>query len=385
MRIRGKYYQNGELLDFCIEAGKIASIEKPGKSNPEIGGDSCWVAPGLIDIQINGYKGYDFCGEDLQISDVLNVSHLVTEAGVTAYCPTITTNSHETILANLKTIAKAVNSLSKTHAQILGVHLEGPYISPESGPLGAHPRIYTRKPNWDEFTLYQEASEGLIRLVTLAPELDGAIDFISKLTASGVVVALGHHQASGEVIRNAVEAGAVLSTHLGNGAHSILPRHPNYLWEQIAEDGLMASLILDGHHLPSSVVKIIYRVKGIEKIILISDVAFPAGLPEGRYQFMGLNVDVMRDGSICSTGTPYLAGSSLKLADALGMFIKYSGATFTEAVRAVTMNPAKLLGVENKIGSLKIGSKADITIFDDGPNYKLINTIIDGEFVFAAQ
>lgn len=100
---------------------------------------------------------------------------------------------------------------------------------------------------------------------------------------------------------------------------------------------------------------------------------------------MGLNVDVMRDGSIRSTGTPYLAGSSLKLADALGMFIKYSGATFAEAVRAATMNPAKLLGVENKIGSLKIGSKADITIFGDGPNYKLINTIIDGELAFAAQ
>ena len=382
MLIRGKHYQNGELLDFYIDQGKIASIDKPSKSNPDIGGNSFWIAPGLIDIQINGYKGYDFCGANLQVSDVHTMSNLVSEAGVTAYCPTITTNSHKTILGNLKNVAKAVNSLTNDQAQIIGIHLEGPYISPEIGPLGAHPKTYTRNPDWEEFQLFQEAAEGLIRIVTLAPELDGAIDFISKLKDSGVVVALGHHQAPAEVIHNAVEAGAVLSTHLGNGAHSMLPRHPNYIWEQIAEDGLIASLIVDGHHLPPSVVKIIYRVKGIERIILISDVASPAGLHEGRYQFMGLNVDVLHDGSIHSTGTPYLAGSSLKLADALGTFMSFSGATFKEAIQAATTNPARLLGVENKISTLEIGSQADITIYSDFPNYKLIKTIINGNIVF---
>lgn len=382
MLIRGKHYKNGELIDLYLERENIVSIEKPSNCIPDIGGDSCWIAPGLIDIQINGYRGYDFCGESLQISDVLDISHLVTEAGVTAYCPTITTNSHKIMMANLKTVAESVSSLSKTHAQIIGIHLEGPYISSENGPRGAHPSIYTRNPNWEEFLQFQEAAEGLIRIVTLAPELDGAIDFISRLSASGVVVALGHHQASVEVIHNAVKAGAVLSTHLGNGAHSVLPRHPNYLWEQIAEDGLLASLIVDGHHLPSSVVKVIYRVKGIERIILISDVVFLAGLAEGRYQFMGLNVDVMSDGSIRSTGTPYLAGSSLKLADSLGRFCKFTGATFTEAVQAATLNPARLLGVENKIGGLEIGANADITIFKHEPNYELISTIKNGEIVF---
>src|SRR5207248_2337185 len=144
---------------------------------------------------------------------------------------------------------------------VAGIHLEGPYISAEDGPRGAHARRHVRPPDWDEFRRLQDASGGRVRLLTLAPEHDGAVHFIERLTAAGVVVALGHTAASGERIRDAVRAGARLSTHLGNGSHAVLPRHPNYLWEQLADDGLWASVICDGHHLPPSVVRCVVRVK----------------------------------------------------------------------------------------------------------------------------
>src|SRR5205807_1149747 len=163
-------------------------------------------------------------------------------------------------------------------------HLEGPYISAEDGPRGAHPLAQVRPPDLGEFQRIQEAADGNIRLVTLAPELPGALAFIDKLTAAGVVVAIGHTAASPATIRDAVSAGARLSTHLGNGSHAMLPRHDNYLWEQLAADELWASIICDGHHLPAAVMRCILRVKTPARTILTCDAGSLAGLPSGRYR-----------------------------------------------------------------------------------------------------
>jgi N-acetylglucosamine-6-phosphate deacetylase len=181
-----------------------------------------------------------------------------------------------------------------------------------------------------------------------------------------------------------VAAGARLSTHLGNGAHGQLPRHPNYIWEQLAEDGLCASIIVDGFHLPPAVVKTMYRTKGSERLILVSDVVSAAGLPPGIHQFMGLDVEVREDGSVRVPGSPYLAGSSLKLGDAIGKFIQFSGASFREAVTMATENPARLVGSGGRHGFLQVGGTANLAIFGSAPQYELSYVIAAGEVCYSA-
>src|SRR5205807_8290325 len=179
----------------------------------------------------------------LTVDDVRHVVGVCHQHGLGGLCPTLVTNSAEALLHGFTTLRRACETDPKLARAIPALHLEGPSISPEDGPRGAHPKEHVRPPDWDEFRRLQDAAGGRICLVTLSAEYDNALPFIERLTASGVVVAVGHTAASGQRIREAVAAGARLSTHLGNGAHAVLPRHPNYIWEQLADDQLWASLI----------------------------------------------------------------------------------------------------------------------------------------------
>ena len=163
-------------------------------------------------------------------------------------------------------------------------HVEGPYISPEDGPRGAHPARWVRPPDLEEFHRFQEAARGNIRLVTLSPEWPDATRFIEALTREGVVASIGHTRATSDEIAAAVSAGATLSTHIGNGAHATLPRHPNYIWDQLAEDRLAASFIVDGIHLAPAFLKVALRAKGLERAILVTDAVMPAGCAPGPVQ-----------------------------------------------------------------------------------------------------
>ena len=189
------------------------------------------------------------------------------EHGIGQFLPTLITSSFDATRHGFVTLERARATDPRLSRWIPGYHLEGPYLSGEDGPRGAHPKEYIRDPDWDEFRRWQDAAGGRIRMVTIAPERAGAISFIEKLAASGVVVAIGHTAATGEQIRDAVRAGARTSTHLGNGSHTLLPRHDNYIWEQLANDDLWASIITDGHHLPPAVVKCIVRAKGVARTL----------------------------------------------------------------------------------------------------------------------
>lgn len=380
LTLRGQHYLTGDICDVGLADSLITFIRRPTEASATLGGDTDWIAPGLIDIQVNGYRGNDFCSGDVTVDQVLAVARELTEAGVTAFCPTVTTNSFASIESSLRSIARALETSNVARDRILGIHLEGPFISPEDGPRGAHPREHVRLPDWDEFNRLQSAAGGHIRIVTLAPELPNALDFIYRATHAGLVVALGHHSASREQIHAAVEAGAVLCTHLGNGAHGLLPRHPNYLWEQLAHDGLAASLIVDGYHLPASVVKSFYRIKGSARLILVSDAVSVAGFLPGNYQLHGKEIQLMEDGKIRLPGTPYLAGSVLKLCDAINNTMQFSGAPLAEAISMGSTNPARLLKVERERGSLTIGSRADLVLLRGAPGQlDLVATITGGE------
>ncbi len=387
MKMRGRHYLTGDLCDIELGTGTgdgaIEAITLVSEARPA--GDELWLAPGLIDIQVHGYRGYNFCAAGLTVDEVVLAAQRLADAGVTAFCPTVTTNPPDATLTIVQTLARACSSNAVAGQRVLPIHLEGPYISPIDGPRGAHPREHVRLPDWDEFTRLQKAAGGRIGMITLAPELPGALDFIARACRAGVIVALGHHAASREQIKAAVHAGAVLSTHLGNGAHSELPRHNNYIWEQLAHDELLASIIVDGHHLPPAVVKCFYRAKGQSRLILVSDAIVAAGQRAGTYHFMGKDVDVRDDGSVRLTGTPYLAGSTLRLCDAIGNVMEFAGVSFADAITMATANPARLLGVYGERGSLQIGQRADLTVFRVvGGRYTLVKTIAGGDVCFEA-
>ena len=229
---------------------------------PPIGDSECWLAPGLFDMQVNGFGGYHLSAEDVTQATVRGMIEALWAVGVTRCCPTVVTSSFGGLRRSLAAIAEACDQDSDIAAAVAMIHIEGPYISPEDGPRGAHNHVWTRPPDWDEFLHLQEAAHGKIGLVTLAPEWPGTPDFIERLVGAGVTVSLGHHAATAEDIEAAIAAGATLCTHLGNGAHAQLPRHPNYIWEQLARDELTAGIIPDGHHLPPAVLKCFLRIKG---------------------------------------------------------------------------------------------------------------------------
>jgi N-acetylglucosamine-6-phosphate deacetylase len=263
------------------------------------------------------------------------------------------------------------------------LHMEGPYISSQDGPRGAHPLAHTRKPDWDEFRRLQDAAGGRIGIVTLAPELPDAIPFIEKLSDAGIVPSIGHTNATAEDIRTAIAAGARLSTHLGNGAHAMLPRHPNYVWEQLAADELYASIIPDGQHLPPSVVKCIIRAKGVERTILISDATRHGGMPPGIYG----HVEVRPNGRVDLRGTPYLAGSTLDLGGGVGNAIRFAGISLAQSVQMATLNPARLMNIAERFGTVEAGKDATLVLFtwdDASSSWSVRWTLVEGNVVYRA-
>src|SRR5262249_37577883 len=203
----------------------------------------------------------------------------------------------------------------------------GPYLSPEDGARGAHPREHVAAPSIDDFKRRQEAADGRIVLVTLAPELPGAVRLIDYLAASGVRVAIGHSAASSRQIGDAIAAGATLATHLGNGCAHMLPRHPNIIWDLLAADALFASLIVDGHHLPPATVKAMVRGKSTDRTILVTDAVSAAGSAPGRHTIGGVPCELGEDGRVSLPGTPYLAGSSLTMDRAIATTFRFTQLT----------------------------------------------------------
>lgn len=377
MRLIARRYDTAQPTAFEIEAGRIVSAQpiadpRRNASGNESGGNSAhadelpWIAPSLVDLQVNGYGGREFCSPDITVDDIAKIVAVQRSQGVARFLPTVTTSPFEVLRHAMATLAAACDGDRELARHIPGIHLEGPYISPEDGPRGAHPLSQCRQPDWDEFQRLQEAAGGRIRLVTLAPELPGACDFIARFTASGGIAAIGHTAASGEWIRAAADAGARLSTHLGNGSHRLLRRHPNYLWDQLAEDRLSATVIADGHHLPPEVLKTIVRAKTPERVILISDLSGMAGLAPGRYTTHLCDLEILSDGRLVLAGQDQLlAGASRPLWTGVTNMIRHAGVDLRTAIDMATRRPAGLLGLATS--NLKLGELADFILFRGSP------------------
>jgi N-acetylglucosamine-6-phosphate deacetylase len=297
---------------------------------------------GLFDLQVNGFGGVDFNAADLTPERVHQALDRMHATGVTRCLPTIVTSSFDHFAACAFALTRADSPA------IAGIHMEGPYISPEDGARGAHPREYVALPDIDDFQRRQDAARGLIRLVTLAPERPGALPLIEYLVSDAVRVAIGHTAAAPPQIRDAIAAGATLATHLGNGCAQMLPRHPNVIWELLAADGVHASLIVDGHHLPPATVKSMVRAKGLPRTILVTDAIAAAGCAPGRYRIGGIDCHLGPDGRVSLPGTPYLAGSTLNMTDAVANAARFAGIGIQDALAMASTTPAAYLGLPTR-------------------------------------
>lgn len=362
----GRSTESGEIVKVTVQNERIASVERLPDGGKQASGDDGmpWISPGWIDLQVNGFAGYDFNENRTSEQDVLGVLNALFACGVTYCLPSVVTGSRERIEQAFRALARVSDSSEWARRSMIGYHLEGPYTSRENGPRGAHLLEYIRDPDWSEFSGWQEAAGGRIRMVTLAPEREGAIPFISTLASAGVVAAIGHTAAAAGQIERAVEAGATMSTHLGNGSHPVLPRHPNYIWDQLANDRLWAGLIADGHHLPPNVLKVMLRTKR-DKAILVSDAVKFAGMPPGRYStVINAEVELHADGRLNTVANPaILAGSASSLADGIANAASWGGVSLAEAVRMVTLYPSRLMGLD-RLGRLEPGAAASLTLFD---------------------
>jgi N-acetylglucosamine-6-phosphate deacetylase len=376
MRIRAKNYATAELIDVRVDAEWIADVRSAGKEATDL--EAGWVAPALFDLQINGSDGHSFNSPELTVDQIRHVVAVCHRHGIVGLCPTLITNSAEALVHGFATVRRACETDMEVARAVSCLHLEGPYISPDDGPRGAHPRQFVRPPDWDEFRRFQEASDNRIRLVTLAPEIDGAIGFIERLVASGVIVSIGHTNAKRDHLRSAIAAGARLSTHLGNGAHAMLPRHENYIWEQLAADELWASIICDGHHLTPAVMRCILRVKTSRRTILTCDASSLAGLPPGRYHEWGQDIEVQPGNRVVVAGTPYLAGSGVFTDHCVATVLKQTDASLAHAIDMASARPRELLGLEPR--TLQPGAPADLILFDwqPGSEFRLRATVIAG-------
>ncbi len=356
--VEGIEAHSGQALRLTIEAERIIAAEyAPARVGLP------WISAGLVDLQVNGYGGHDLNDGVLSVETVVKLCQRLASEGTTRFFPTIITAYESEILQRLGAIAEAVCQDALARAMIAGIHVEGPFFSPIDGPRGAHRLECIRTGDPAEIGRWQEAAGGLIRIITLAPEVAGAIEVIRAGVRMGIAMSLGHSAGLAEDFHAAADAGATMSTHLGNGIFATLPRHPNAIWAQLADDRLQAGLICDGHHMPADTVKSLLRAKGHERAFFVSDSVAVGGLPAGRYSAaIGGDVEVAANGRVSLADTVFLAGSGQCLREIAGRAPHLCDISLAQALDLSSARPAAILGLPP--ASLAVGARADIILFD---------------------
>ncbi len=381
MIVQGKIPGTEALVNITLRGKKVVQIEPHQKgASFDTGGADLYLWSGFFDPQVNGFAGVDFNSPHLTPAELHQAACSLASTGVTGFFPTLITSSHERMARQLNVISEALKDDSLLHEMCLGIHLEGPYISMEEGPRGVHPREFVRLPQWEELERFQEVCEGRIKCVTLAPELKGAVPFIEKAVAHGVVIGLGHTNASEELIEEAVKAGARLSCHLGNATPKSSLCRRNLIQKQLVMDQLMATIITDGIHLPYGIVKDYVRTKGIDRIVLTTDCMAGAGASPGRYTLGDLEVEVGSDRTARLIGNSRLAGSSLTMDRAISNVIQFAEIDLTSAIQMASQNAQKLFP-EVK-GEMIPGHSGNLVLFTHQKELSVQSTWINGEKIF---
>lgn len=367
--VSGIHPGTGETLAISASGGRISALEAIADDAEH------FVSPGWVDLQVNGFAGVDYNDPNTPADDIACSIEVQRSTGVARFYPTVITGSGRDMRGSLRNLALARRTISNGSA-MLGFHVEGPWISPDDGPRGAHPQQHVRSPSIEEFARFQDAAEGGIRIVTLSPEHDEAPGVIEHMVANDVVVSIGHTNATSAQIADAVHAGATMSTHLGNGAHARVPRHDNYIVHQMADDRLYAGLIIDGIHLPPAFAKVALRAKGPHRSILVTDAVAPAHCEPGIYQLGEQQVELLPSRRVELTSSRRLAGSALSMDRGVENAMRFAGLTLHEATRLACSNPGAAMGLAERAEYLTPGQAADFTLFRlENGNLEVIRTV----------
>jgi len=305
------------------------------------------VFPGFVDLQVNGFAGVDFSAPTLDTEAFADACRAIRQSGTTAFMPTLITSPPEVYEKNLGVIA-GVMKRAEFEDCLIGIHLEGPFISPMEGARGAHNPDWIEKPDTDYLRQLQAWAGGNIRMMTIAAELEGAAELTRCATEAGITISLGHQLATVDDLERLGASGAKSLTHLGNALPAMLRRHENPIWAGLANDALLATIITDGHHLPDDLIKVIVRVKGPRRLAVVSDAAAIAGLPPGRYQTLGHQVVLDECGKLYDPETGYLVGSSATMLDCMNHLASLELLSPEDLLRVGLDNPLKLAGLRRK-------------------------------------
>lgn len=304
--------------------------------------DTITRCPGFVDLQVNGFMGVDFSDPSLTKDIFITVCQALLDQGTSAFLPTLITSSLDVYEHNLPIIASVIQR-REFQGRLLGIHLEGPFISKQPGAVGAHDPVYVRKPDLSLLSQLIDLAQGTVKLLTVAAELPGVESVIHYAVSKGITVSIGHSLFDTPLLQRAVESGAIALTHLGNGLPNVLPRHPNPLWAGLACDDLTAMLITDGHHLPDEVIKVAVRAKGSARLIVVSDASPVAGLPPGRYTFSNNDAILDESGKFYNPVKQCLVGSSATMLACMNHLASLDILTLEDLLRVGVHNPLKLI------------------------------------------
>ncbi len=380
MKLQGNSYKHNTPIEIALQGDHIHTIVPSSETLP----DTIFIGPGFTDLQVNGYGGIDYnevYADPLKLS---SIAKLLYKEGVTSHFPTIITNSNEQINRLIKQVVTLRKQDELSRWSIEGLHIEGPFISGIDGPRGAHPKEFVQAPDWNLMMQWQDAAEGLIKIITLSPEWENVNSFIEQCVKNDILVFIGHTCATHQQLLDAVSAGASMSTHLGNGMHPVLVRHPNYLWSQLADDRLGASIIADGFHLPAEVIHVFKKVKN-EKLILVSDSVSLAGMPPGDYDLhIGGQVTLTPAGKLHLRNNPAIfAGSANHIKHGVSFLVKNKMTTLAEAWEMASVRPQKMVHPDLPI--FEVDANADLVVIEKQVDQlKTIKTIKRGKQVYAA-
>lgn len=376
--VKAYIYGKGiKTVNIGFDGDKIAYVGDSSDGIEPIFDTDKTVVAGFIDEHIHGASGSD--AMDGTVDALKNISDCLVKEGTTGFLATTMTQSRENIKKALSAVKTVMEIGDFTGAQVLGAHLEGPFISVKH--VGAQPLEYVEKPSVERFTEYNAASGGNIRIITLAPEVDGGLELIKYLSENGVVASIGHTDAKYNDVLAAVNAGAKNVTHTFNAQTGIHHREIGVAGSALLTDELNAEMICDTIHVSVPAIKLTVKNKPHGKFTLITDSMRAKGLPDGESELGGQKVFVKGGEARLIDGT--LAGSVLKMNVAIKNLVEKCGISFTDAVDFATVNPAKNIGVFDKYGSIEVGKKANLTVLDD--DFSVLYTIVNGKVVYRAK
>ncbi len=360
--------------NLIIEDGKIASLGNESAQGLMELPENYTVIPGFIDEHIHGAMGSD--AMDGTFKDLSTIAKALASEGTTGFLATTMTQSPENICHALNAVKEYREQNPEEGAEILGVHLEGPFIAKEH--VGAQPIEYVQKPLVETFKVYEEASGNNIKIVTLAPEVEGAEDLIKYLVSKHIVASVGHTGATYEDVKRAIAAGASNATHTYNAMKGVHHREVGTVGATFLFDEINAEIICDGIHVSAPAIQLLYKNKPHNKFTLITDAMRAKHMPDGMYELGGQPVIVKNNEARLENGT--LAGSVLKMNLAVKNVMKFLNLPLEEVVKYATINPARNLHIDNEVGSIKVGKRANLVVVDE--NLNVIMTIRDGKVIY---